>query len=140
MVSACLAGEKCRYDATSRPCPGVQKLVRKDCALPLCPEMLGGLACPRLPCEQRNGRIISSSGADFSALFAKGAERALALALAYGAKKAILKSRSPSCGFGQIYDGTFQKRLCPGNGLWATMLLEAGFELYSEESLPQISF
>lgn len=140
VVSACLAGEVCRYDGTSRPCSTVQKLVRQGRALALCPEMLAGLPCPRPTCEKRNGRVVSSSGQDLTEQFTLGAERALAKALASGSRLAILKSRSPSCGLWQIYDGSFQKRLCHGNGLWAALLLEAGFTIYSEENLPEISF
>lgn len=136
VVSACLAGKACRYDGTSSPCARVMELVAQGKALPLCPEMLGGLPCPRPPCENAKGRIVDKQGKDYSAAFVRGAEEALAQARAYGARAAILKSRSPSCGFGQIYDGTFSKSLTQGQGLWASLLQQDGIDLYSEENLP----
>lgn len=136
VVSACLAGKACRYDAGSNPCPQVMELVAQGKALPLCPEVLGGLPCPRPPCENVKGRIMDRQGNDHSAAFVRGATEALAQARAFGASAAILKSRSPSCGFGQIYDGTFSKSLTQGHGLWANLLQQEGISLYSEENLP----
>lgn len=137
VVSACLAGMNCRYDGGSNPVAAVVDLYEKGLALAICPESLGGLKAPRLPCERKNGRIIKADGEDMSAAFLAGAEIALKMALNSGCEKAILKSRSPSCGYGKIYDGTFSKRLSPGNGVWAAMLLKAGFKLYDEERLPE---
>lgn len=136
VVSACLAGKACRYDGGASPCPEVMELVARGKALPLCPEVLGGLPSPRPPCENVHGRILDRQGNDHSTAFWHGAQEALAQTRACGASIAILKSRSPSCGFGQIYDGTFSKRLTPGQGLWASLLQQDGIRLYSEEDLP----
>ncbi len=136
VVSACLAGTACRYDGGSNPCPKVLQLVREGLAVPACPEALAGLSVPRPACELKNGRVLSRDGRDMTAAFLRGAQRALEIAQQHGCTAAILKSRSPSCGFGQIYDGSFKRRLCAGQGLWAQLLREAGLALYSEESLP----
>lgn len=136
VVSACLAGTACRYDGGSNPCPKVLRLVKEGLAVPACPEMLGGLPVPRQPCELKSGRVVSRDGRDLTAAFLHGAQCALELARQHGCTAAILKSRSPSCGFGKIYDGTFNHALCPGEGVWARLLREAGLTLYSEENLP----
>lgn len=136
VVSACLAGEPCRYDGTSHPCPEVIALVQQGKALPLCPEVMGALPVPRVPCEQCAGRVIDRHGADLSLAFSRGAQKAVHMAVDSGCTAAILKTRSPSCGFGHIYDGTFTKKLVQGEGVWARALREAGFALYSEEDLP----
>lgn len=136
IVSGCLAGHNCRYDGGSNPCQQVVELVKKGVALPICPESLSGLPSPRPPCEQLDGHIISKTGINCTEAFEKGASRAFRQAITSGARKAILKSRSPSCGYGQIYDGSFQRRLCAGNGIFAQKLADAGFEIFSEDNLP----
>lgn len=136
VVSACLAGVACRYDGTSSPCPQVIELVARGQAIPLCPEVLGGLPTPRPPCEKCSGNIQDRHGNDCTAAFQQGARQALELAQQFGATAAILKTRSPSCGFGNIYDGTFSKTRTAGIGLWAALLQQAGMALYSEENLP----
>lgn len=134
IVSACLAGFPCRFDGSARPCPAVVALYRTGRALPICPESLSGLPVPREPCEQRCGRVISRDGSDITEAFQKGAELAFATAIASGCRKAILKANSPSCGVGKIYDGTFSKTLVEGNGIFAEMLLAAGFSVADEKS------
>lgn len=136
VVSACLAGRNCRYDGGSSPCAAVIRLVEQGRALPVCPETLSGLPVPREPSEQKQGKVFSRSGEDLGREFEKGAERAFEIALASGANKAILKARSPSCGVGQVYDGSFTKRLVSGNGLFTARLLAAGFEVMDEDHLP----
>lgn len=143
VVSGCLAGLSCRYDGGSNPCPEVVKLVEAGLAVPVCPESLSGLPVPRPPCEQVQEapgedriRVLSRDGADVTAAFELGARRALDAALATGCRAAILKARSPSCGVGAVYDGTFSHRLRPGDGLWARLLREAGFSLRTEDDLP----
>ena len=96
VVSACLAGESCRYDGGCSPCPAVQALVRTGQALPVCPEVLGGLPTPRVPSEIRGGRVVAKDGTDVTGAFTCGAEEALQLALENGCTAAILKARSPS--------------------------------------------
>lgn len=143
VVSGCLAGLCCRYDGGSNPCPEVVKLVEAGLAVPVCPESLSGLPVPRPPCEQVPGgqdkneiRVLSRDGADVTAAFELGARRALEAALATDCRGAILKARSPSCGVGTVYDGSFSHTLRPGDGLWARLLREAGFSLWTEDDLP----
>lgn len=136
IISACLAGIPCRYDGNSNAVPALVRLAATGQALPLCPEVLAGLPIPRPACELCAGRIRSREGSDLTEQFRHGAEQALALALQQPCRTAILKSRSPSCGYGRIYDGSFSHRLCPGDGLWAALLRRAGFQLFSEEDLP----
>ena len=133
IVSACLAGLPCRYDGRSRPCPEVMELVRSGKAIPLCPEQLGGLATPRPPCEIRAGRVMDREGADQTEAFRRGAEAVLAAVQAYGATEALLQNRSPSCGLGWIYDGTFSRKLVQGSGITAQLLAENGIQVIGIE-------
>lgn len=136
VVSGCLAGLACRYDGGSNPCAAVIRLVEEGRAIPACPESMAGLPTPRLPCEPMGQSVLAQDGRDLTKRFLRGAQLALRAAQSRGCTAAILKSRSPSCGFGRIYDGTFSGRLCPGEGVWARLLREAGFALFSEEALP----
>lgn len=136
VVSGCLAGLPCRYDGGSKPCEAVRRLVEEGRAVTACPESLSGLPVPRPPCEQRDGRVIMRTGEDVTEAFERGAERAMHIVRKHGCTAAILKARSPSCGFGRIYDGSFTGATCEGEGLWARRLREAGLALYSEEALP----
>ena len=124
IVSACLAGFPCRYDGKAKPCAEAVELVRAGKAIPVCPEQLGGLPTPRPPCEIRSGRVIDTSGADRTESFHRGAQAVLTLAQTYGATQALLQNRSPSCGTGWIYDGTFSKTLTAGDGITARLLKE----------------
>ena len=139
MVSACLAGLHCRYDGRTNHKPEVAELVASGLAVPVCPEELGGLPTPRDPSERRGSAVVSCTGRDVSAEFAAGAEAALYIAEEYGCSAAILKARSPSCGCGRIYDGTFSRTLVPGNGLFADLLLKKGFEVFTEETWPGLT-
>ena len=105
-------------------------------AVPLCPEVLGGLETPRSPCERVGERVMNRDGQDVTLAFERGAAKATEIARKQGCTAAIIKSRSPSCGFGRIYDGSFSHVFCAGDGVWAAMLRDEGFDLYSEESLP----
>ncbi len=136
VVSACLAGVPCRYDGKASLIETVAKLVREGAAMAVCPEMLGGLACPRSPCEIVNGRVVDASGEDVTGAFEQGAREALRQAVAAGCVTAILKSRSPSCGSGMVYDGTFSGILVPGDGVFAALLKNNGMNVLSEEDFP----
>lgn len=135
IVSACLAGLRCRYDGETRPCEKVVQLVSAGKAIPVCPEQLGGLPTPRVPAEKSGGRVVRQDGVDVTAEFVRGAEESLKLAQLIGATKAILKSRSPSCGCGLIYDGTFSGILIPGDGVTAALFKANGFDVKTEEDL-----
>ena len=98
LVSACLAGIKCRYNGTAKPHSRIIEMVRAGLAIPVCPEQLGGLTTPRVPADITSEKVISKNGVDVTAEFNKGAEITLEIAKLYDCREAILKSRSPSCG------------------------------------------
>lgn len=137
LVSRCLLGEPCRYDGRSRPLARLEELRRAGHRLvPVCPEVLGGLPVPRPPAEiQPDGRVCCADGRDVTAAYRLGAERALELARAEGCQAALLKEKSPSCGFGQVYDGTFSRTLAGGSGVAARLLAEHGLPVYGESRL-----
>jgi uncharacterized protein YbbK (DUF523 family) len=136
IVSACLAGINCRYDGNDNLCEEVVDLVKRKLAIPVCPEQLGGLSTPRNPCEILGDRVIDSEGTDYTEQFMRGVSESLKIAAMCGCTRAILKQRSPSCGYGKIYDGSFTKKLIPGSGVLARALSDKGLTVYTEESLP----
>ena len=133
IVSACLAGFPCRYDGEVKPCAQAVELVKAGKAIPVCPEQLGGLPTPRLPCEIRAGRVVDKNGTDRTEEYRRGAEAVLRIAETYGATQALLQNRSPSCGTGWIYDGTFTKTLVEGDGITARLLAENGIQVIGLE-------
>lgn len=136
LVSACLAGMPCRWDCAAKTNERVVKLIAKGLAIPVCPEQLGGLTTPREPSEIRQDRVVSKSGEDVTAQFARGADIVVEIAKRYACTEAILKSKSPSCGSGRIYDGSFSGRLIEGDGVAAAALKANGIAVYSEEAFP----
>lgn len=138
LVSACLLGENCKYSGGNNKCDDVIKLGEKHKLVPICPECFGGLPIPRVPSEIRNGRVYSKTGADLTAEFNDGAEKALYVAEESGCQLAVLKERSPSCGFGKIYDGSFTGRLIDGNGVTAQLLYDHGIIILGESKIDKI--
>lgn len=137
LVSHCLLGEPCRYDGASRLDRRVLELHKAGHTLiPVCPEVLGGLDTPRAPAElQPDGRVVNADGEDVTAAYQAGAEAALRIAKQSGCTAAVLKARSPSCGCGEVYDGTFTHTLKGGWGLTARLLREAGLAVMDEENM-----
>lgn len=138
LVSACLLGVPCKYSGRDNRCPAVLALRDRIQMIPICPEQLGGLPTPRPAAERQGASVVNREGRDVTAEFRTGAQAALILARLFDCSGAILKSRSPSCGMGKIYDGTFSGTLIPGNGVTAELLQEAGLALYTEEDLPAV--
>ena len=138
LVSACLLGVPCRYDGKSVPCEGVICLKERAQLVPVCPEQLGGLPTPRAPSERQGERVVSSLGADVTAQYRRGAEEALRLAELYGCTTAVLKERSPSCGSGAIYDGTFTGTVTEGWGTAAALLRRHGVRVLGESQLASL--
>lgn len=132
LVSACLLGEKCRYDGGGKYCARAVQLEERYELVPVCPEVLGGMTTPRPPSEILGDRVITIDGRDVTAQFRTGAERSLEMARKAGAVKALLKSGSPSCGRGLVHDGQFSGRMVPGNGVTAALLEENGIAVYTE--------
>ncbi|WP_316898464.1 DUF523 domain-containing protein [Pseudodesulfovibrio indicus] len=135
IVSACLAGIYCRYNGEAEPFAPVVDLIRAGRAIPFCPEAFGGLPTPRRPCEILGDRVVDADGVDRTAEFRRGAEEGLRLARLAGCNEAILKARSPSCGSGVIYDGTFTSTRIPGDGVFAALLKDASIRVRTEEDL-----
>lgn len=122
ICSACLLGIRCRYDGKSKANKKVLKLAKRKILIPICPEQLGGQPTPRKAAEQRGNKVFEKSGKDVTRYFLKGAKEVLKIAKLFGIKKAILKQRSPSCGCGQIYDGTFSSKTIKGDGVTTKLL------------------
>jgi len=138
LVSACLLGCPCRYDGKSKPCGAVLALMEEHTLIPVCPEQMGGLATPRPPAERKAGGVFTESGTDVTAQYRRGAEEALRLAKLYGCTHAILKERSPSCGSGGIYDGSFSRTLIPGDGVTAALLRQNGITVLGESEVEKL--
>ena len=137
LISACLLGTCCRYDGGGNKQEWAEELGRRYELVPVCPEQLGGLATPRPPAERLGDRVVTNAGGDVTDAYEKGAAEALALARLLDCQAAVLKERSPSCGRGAIYDGTFSHTQVPGNGVTAQRRLEAGIPVYGESQVRQ---
>ena len=135
LVSACLMGMYCRYDGKTSPLPQLSRLLEEYSCIPVCPELFGGLPTPRVPAERRKDRIINKNGEDVTEAYVRGAAETLRLAKLCNCGAALLKERSPSCGCGAIYDGTFSGRLVQGDGLAAQTLKRYGIPVYGESQL-----
>ncbi len=143
MVSACLAGVRCAYDGSHKRREELVLLVRQKKVLLFCPEKLGGLKVPHEPSEIRGGdgkdvlcgeaRVVSRTGEDVTDVFLRGAAATLSLAEGHGIRRAIVKARSPACGCGRIYDGSFTRRLRDGDGVTAALLKKNGIKLLTDE-------
>lgn len=138
LVSACLLGCACRYDGGSKPCAAVRALAARHTLIPVCPEIYGGLPTPRTPCEIVGSRVLSKDGADRTDAYRRGASEALRLAGALGCRAALLKARSPACGSGEVYDGSFSGTLTAGDGVAAAALRAAGIAVFGEDRLPDL--
>lgn len=145
IVSACLAGVNCKFDGGNNLEPRIKDLVSRGMAIPVCPEQLGGNPTPREAVELNGvsgedvlldkGNLISESGRDKTESFVRGAEEVLKIAQMAGAKYAILKERSPSCGSTMIFDGSFTDRKRPGRGVTTALLEQHGIRVFSEENM-----
>jgi uncharacterized protein YbbK (DUF523 family) len=141
LCSACLLGVPCRYNAQDKTSEKALKLRETHDVILVCPEQLGGLPTPRPPAEIVGAagggdlRVVDKNGMDVTAEFVRGAEEVLRIARLAGATEAVLKSRSPSCGSTQVYDGTFTGALVPGDGVTAALLKKHGIRVISEEDL-----
>ena len=135
LISACLLGIPCRYDGKSKPLAAISRLREKYELIPVCPEQLGGLPTPRTPSERSRDCVVMADGTDVTAQYQKGAHAALDLCLHEGCVAAVLKERSPSCGSGEIYDGTFSRTLVAGDGMTAELLKKNGIKVCGESEL-----
>ena len=138
LISACLLGCRCRYDGASKPQPWLAALAERHELVPVCPEQMGGLATPRPPAERQGDRVMTKEGADVTAQYRRGAEEALRLCRLFDCQAALLKERSPSCGCGSVYDGTFTGVLTAGDGVTAELLRAEGVPVYGESRAEEL--
>lgn len=134
LISACLLGQCCRYDGQSKEYAAIKKLIAEPsiCLIPVCPEQMGGLATPRPAAEQKGHKVVTACGSDVTAAYERGAQQALRLAGILKCSLAVLKEKSPSCGSGRIYDGTFTRTLTKGDGITAALLKGKGIVVIGE--------
>ena len=137
MVSACLLGERCKYNGGSNENPELIRMLSGHTVIPVCPEVLGGLPVPRIPAEIVNGVVMNREGVSVDTEFRKGAERALEIAEEEQPDLIILQPRSPSCGVKEIYDGSFSGKRIPGRGVFAEMAVRQGFRVQDAEDILQ---
>lgn len=129
LVSACLLGVNCKYNGGNNYSEEVDKILKNYDVIPICPEVFGGLPTPRTPAEKVGDKVLTKDGCDVTKEFVKGANECLFLAKKLGIKKALLKAKSPSCGIGEIYDGTFSNTLVAGDGVTTKLFKENGIEV-----------
>ena len=142
-ISACLLGQKVRYDGNSSKNEELLKLLEGHNLFPICPEVMGGLSIPRNPSEIKNDRVFDNNGNDVTKHFLNGSLIALKEIVDNNCQMIILKSKSPSCGNGLIYDGTFTNKLTKGYGFFVKVVKENDIliPIYSEmdiESLKKV--
>ena len=129
LVSACLLGTNCKYSGGNNYSEEVMEYLKDYEIIPICPEQLGGLSTPRPASEIIGDKVINNEGTDVTSNYQKGAEETLKIAKLLGIKKALLKAKSPSCGNGKIYDGTFSGTLIDGDGITTKLLKENNIEV-----------
>ena len=135
LVSACLLGVNCKYSGGNNYNEKVLEYIKDYEVIPVCPEIMGGLPIPRNPSEIINNKIINNQGIDVTTEYTKGANETLKLAQLFNVKKALLKAKSPSCGKGKIYDGTFTGTITEGNGITTDILESNGIEVITEQDI-----
>ncbi len=141
LVSTCLFGIPCRYDGKSVVNETLIRKISSVChPIPFCPEVYGGLTTPRAPAERIGDRVVSNNGRDVTQEYMRGAEECLRLAKLMGCEFALLKSRSPSCGKGTIYDGTFSGKLKDGDGVTAELLMKNGIKVFDSDHVEELLF
>ena len=135
LVSACLLGENCKYNGGNNLCPQVLEYVKDKTVIPVCPEMQAGMGCPRIPIEIKDGVLMSKDGRNVDENMRRTIREILASLEGEEILCAILKSRSPTCGVEQVYDGTFTGTLVDGAGLFAQALMDAGYRVVDSEKI-----
>ncbi len=138
LVSACLLGVCCRYDGKSVPNERVIALKDNFTLIPVCPEIFGGLPTPRPPAERTGNLVVTLEGNDVTDRYLRGAREVLRLAGVFECRIAVLKERSPACGCGKVYDGTFSKTLTDGDGVTAQLLKTRGIDVFGESQIDKL--
>jgi len=135
VVSACLLGENCKYNGGNNLCPDVLEYLRDKEVIPVCPEVLAGLGTPRVPIEISGDKVVTREGKDVTAALKGAVARILGEIAGEDVECVILKSRSPTCGVKQVYDGSFTGALVDGMGVLARALQEAGYRVVDSEDI-----
>ena len=138
LISACLIGDKTRYDGHSNYSPLIKDLLEKYELVPFCSEVEGGLPTPRKPSERKGDRVINIEGKDVTKNYLKGAELALNICKYLNIKIAILKDGSPACGVHEIHDGNFKGHKIKGMGVTASLLVKNGIKVISEKEIESL--
>lgn len=136
-VSACLVGDNCKYNGKNNKNENVLKFLSDKEYIKICPEVMGGMPIPRLPSEIKNGRVINEKNEDVTDFFISGAKKALEALKDNYVNLVILKAKSPSCGYGKIYDGTFSGNLISGNGIACQLFIDNGFKVITENEIKE---
>ena len=135
LVSACLLGYNCKYNGKNNKNDKVLEYINDKYVIPICPEVFGGLSTPRIPSEIKGDKVINKQGIDVTKYFIEGANKTLDIAKILNIKKAILKQKSPSCGYGKIYNGKFNGTIINDDGITSKLLKENNIEIITEEDL-----
>ena len=135
LVSACLLGENCKYNGGNNYDPAVAEFVKDKEVLPICPEMMAGMGCPRIPIEIVDGVLMDRDGNNVDAAMRKAVEQAMEMIREEDIRCAVLQSRSPTCGVNQIYDGSFTGKLIEGSGVLAQALKLTGYRVVDAEDI-----
>lgn len=135
LVSACLLGENCKYNGGNNYNPAVAEFVKDKEVLPICPEMMAGMGCPRIPIEIVDGVLMDRDGNNVDAAMRKAVEQAMEMIRKEDIQCAVLQSRSPTCGVNQIYDGSFTGKLIEGSGVLAQALKLVGYRVVDAEDI-----
>lgn len=133
IVSACLLGDNCKYNGGNNYSKEIIEFLKDKEYIKVCPECLGGLKIPRVPSEIKGDKVLSKEGSNVTTQYNLGAEKVLNIALKNNCDCAILKSKSPSCGCGLIYDGTFSNKLISGDGITTRLLKEHGLKVINSD-------
>lgn len=137
-VSSCLLGVNCKYNGKSNYNEQIVALQNKYDLIPICPEVLGGLSIPRVPAEIRNNKVINENNIDVTKNYQEGAKKALTILKENDVKIVIMKSKSPSCGYQKIYDGSFSHTLKEGNGIATDLFLKNGITILTENNFKDL--
>ena len=135
LVSACLLGENCKYSGGNNYNEAVAEFVKDKDVLPICPEMMAGMGCPRTPIEIVDGVLMDRNGNNVDVVMREAVEKAMEMIRKEDIQCAVLQSRSPTCGVNQIYDGSFSGKLIPGSGVLAQALKDAGYQVIDAENM-----
>ena len=135
VVSACLLGENCKYNGGHNYSEKIAEFIEGREVIPVCPEVLAGLGVPRTPIEICGEQVVSRDGVDVTDALAQAVQTILRQIASEAVECVILKSRSPTCGAKQIYDGTFTGTLVEGMGVLAKALTEAGYRVLDAEEI-----